>query len=307
METEVDIKEFESRVVKTFCDEYLRKVRFIRADQSQLKDIKSIDQLIKLLMNTRLYGEGFLYKSWIDNTFNGFEESIKTSTLVFKEEERKQYRDNVELKKSKDWLYEVLFELHQKLLKQHRELCGLDGRNADCYSMRHLGLYDDLGDDSEDPYDAIEYKWRCQGSISYEEYKAELIQANKEKTGINNSEDIINKKSLEINDEILKTFYYYFDKRKNKKGEVRYCFESDLTINLKTIPYTIIDNVLKRIAEGSTSHSDYIRGYAKYVFSKGGLSIAEAARQVHLGKNSLKAQAKKQLMQAVYIEIIRDH
>lgn len=127
MLTELEIKEFEKKVVKTFCAGYLDKAFcFISIDETEAPKIESIRHLIEFLNGSKLQGKILLYELWIDSTFEGFEKSIEKCLLNFPPEERNKYRDNAELKKSKYWLYEVFLEIHQSLLKINFEMCEVN-------------------------------------------------------------------------------------------------------------------------------------------------------------------------------------
>jgi hypothetical protein len=286
------IQEFESKVLRIFCEAYLAKA-FPFIDYSKGSNPQNAEDLVRLLMEAKLYGEYHLYGAWLENSFDGLDESFKKALLLYPKEQRQEYQDNEKPNQIKVRLYEVFENLHEDLLLKHKEICDLNELTGDW----------DFDPDASG-MTISEYRESIKDAISGQEYRKKLksfTEALAQETLDNSSTDIdfqpISKK--EVPPEIQKILSAYF--LKNGKGSLEgYAGQVSLTIDQQKIPFQEIQKIVSSICQNENFNSG-LRGYALYC---NGSSAPEVAKQIGISSKSIKGSyIKRKFIKIVFQEI----
>ena len=294
LQTEIDIKDFEKKVVKTFCDEcFSDAFGFIEIDNSKVENVSTIANLVELLVNSKVEREFYLYEGWIENSFCGFEKIIENHLLSFPPEERQKYPSNVEFEKSKRWLYEVFYAQHTELLEKHTEVVELNEITGACDFEPDIMM-----DGSIDQYGIDEHAMLTRNAIPYVRYKEKLDLLFSK---VINDKKILDNRIGKIDDNLknILSVYFKFKPRPLENAE-SYLNESDLTIGSKPIPYKEINDFLKMTLDSDGLGSETARRYAEYLYKKGD----SKKKEISGGANSLKVGARDRLFRYMYEELI---
>jgi hypothetical protein len=286
-----EIQEFEQKVVKTFCDLYLRKGLgcIVKIDFDELEEVDSIDAFIKYLLKRDTSTRFLIFESWIENTFYGFQNAIKKSLILFPPKNRSHYSESEIFKQKLLYLYEVFFNLHDIFVQRNKsseEIDAITGDDSDFFF------------ENANSYDIQSFNQ----SISSVQYEKKLAMIYEELTGNIIQPNTVSNKKINISPEKIKILRDYFNTTQCA-GKIRYLNESDLMIGCNKVKYKNVDIILKKIADGKTGHSNSIRCYAKYIFLRGNLSIKQVAIEFNLSPNSLKDAVKTKLLEAIYTDI----
>lgn len=293
--TSTDIKEFEEKVVKTFCEEYFRKAfTFLFYERSKLDDIDSIERLVEFILESKVCYEFFLFEEWLSNSFQGLETAINKCLIAYHPIKRRSYSKDPEIRKKITWLFEAICQQHQALVEKH-------------LYTREINEF--TGDYPPDPClqqdEYHEYLSSMEKSINADLYTQKLEAIKIE----GNSGLIEGTTDIELNDEVvtddaIEKMQEYFKVNGVKPDDLCYRNNSPMELDTKTVPMDGINKALAKIAQEVNPQDPAIKAYALYLYTNDrSFTKKIAAEQCQVSPNSLDGKAERNLMKKVYLAL----
>lgn len=296
MQTEIDIKEFENKVVKTFCNEYFKKAfSFLKTNQYQIENIGNIQDLIQELLKLESFGQLYLYEPWIDNSFKGFEACIEKNLLLYPPTIRGEYKFNSTFQKNKNWLYQIFYEVYKKLIAGHPAAVAFNDIT---------GEYNFEIDSETDLLEIEAHRDLVNKSLCEEKYAIKLNNAYKTFTRFEQSIVSSETGDTAMSNSDFKVLKEYFKINGLKKTDAYFQNNSKLFIRSQEFSYKQVKFIVASIEKAATKKKTAVNAYAFYWLNKiNGETLYSAAIKHGLEPDSLDRKAEKRLIEQFYYEL----